>query len=76
MLHLSRGCRYSIPETGKELIQSQGRARVRGGQYISIVDGCSTDLRMLGKAQGEASSMQGALEVLADRRQVTLVPRP
>lgn len=68
-------CRYNVAVTGRELLQAQGRARKQGGEYLTILDPTTMDIRMdrrsrvqaqnQGHAMGELVRSGAAVEVRA-----------
>ena len=60
--------------TGKELLQSQGRARQRGAEYVSIVDRASDDPRMDRRSRVQAANQSRALGALVRRGAAVQLP--
>ena len=52
---------YTVVETGREWTQRQGRARMHGSKFVSIVERGSTDLAQLEKSKREAENEYAAV---------------
>ncbi|PSC75205.1 Hef nuclease isoform B [Micractinium conductrix] len=59
--------RYSVAMTGKERLQSQGRARQAGGEYLTLLDAVSSDPQVEARSCQQAANQGGALGQLVQR---------
>lgn len=52
---------YTVVESGREWTQRQGRARMHGSKFVSIVERGTTDFAQLEKSKGEAENEYAAV---------------
>ena len=52
---------YTVVESGREWTQRQGRARMHGSQFVSIIETGTTDLLQLNKSKREADNEYAAV---------------
>ena len=60
-------CSYNVCQTGKELLQSQGRARMRGGEYLTLIDAATDDMRQDRRSRLQACNQRLALHLMEER---------